>query len=95
MDIKQMAMQINAARKTSRRSHCSVRQAYTRCIVQPYLRSDRGSGAACAGFEKSFRQWIGQAADTPALLDGSPRKCVTRRLRFAIPKWASFILLAD
>jgi hypothetical protein len=35
MDIEQAAMHINAARKTSRRSCCSVRQLYTRSIVQP------------------------------------------------------------
>src|ERR1700732_45637 len=32
-DIKQVAMQINAARETSLRSYCSVRLSYTRCIA--------------------------------------------------------------
>jgi hypothetical protein len=36
-DIKQAAMQINPARKTSQRSCCSVRQAYMRVIVDPSL----------------------------------------------------------
>ena len=35
MDVEQAAMQINAARKTSRRSCCPVRQLYTRSIVHP------------------------------------------------------------
>jgi len=57
------------------------------------LGSDGGSGAACAGLGKLFRQWIGRAAAIRPFAC-SPRKCGTRRLRFDVPVCEKFTLLA-
>src|ERR1700724_3362088 len=94
MDIEQVAMQINAARKTSRRSCCSVTQAYTRSIAQPCsvrivvgARQPPDSGN-CLDKDRTSGQH-------PGASPGSPRKCVTRRLGFDVPKSASFTLLPN
>jgi hypothetical protein len=92
MDIKQAATQINPATKTSRRSFCPATEPYARCIVQ-YSLVRIASGAV----ERWIREMVlpmDRASRQPAILDRSPREYLTRLLRFAIPKCASFILLA-